>query len=139
MAKHSLQIIGVHPYRPSAEVFDQTVEYLYGDDLDGEDLASSKEVVRQLFDSLFVIELRGSELGAEFEWSDITQEIPGQPRDNWQAPYDERPTDRERNTWAFFFHALDQNRPLITPSGELALPAVTPLPVHLHDMEYEAP
>lgn len=139
MPNHSVQIVGLHPYQPSAETFDRTVEYLYGEDLDGDELLSSKDAVQELFDSLFVIELQGAALSDEFDWGDITQKVPGQPRDNWQAPYDERIIDEERNTWAFFFHALDHSRPLIMPQGRVALPPVTPMPSHLRGLEYEAP
>jgi len=74
----------------------------------------------------------------EFDWDQITQELPGVPQGNWQAAYDEQqiPAADERVHYAFFFHFLDPSRPLCTPFGEIDLPEPTPLPTHLRDIEY---
>jgi hypothetical protein len=90
--------------------------------------------------------------------ADITQEEPGQPRENWQSPWDlyvltdagevylhesklpipgEVPDDKTR--CAFFFHYLDPSRPLETPWGQLALPEPSPRPSRLDGIEYEQP
>jgi hypothetical protein len=84
---------------------------------------------------LVELEVEGSEI--EFDFSEITQEVPGQPRSNWQVAYDER--EIGVNRYAFFFHFLDTARPLLTPVGPLALPPESPAPEHLHRVEYEKP
>lgn len=77
----------------------------------------------------------------EFDFADVTQMIADQPRDNWQSAYDEReiesPTSNRR--FAFFFHYLDLNAPLITSFGEIGIPKPTPKPGRLADIEYEEP
>lgn len=73
----------------------------------------------------------------DFDFGEITQEVPGQPRSNWQAVYDER--DVGKNRFAFFFHYLDTTRPLLSPAGPLDLPPESPIPAHLQGIEYEQP
>ena len=102
-----------------------------------------------------------SVLGAHgiFNMGDITQEIPGQPRDNWQCPYkeqilsasgdeilaDDYEASKRPELWqgdmhvVFFFHYLDFGRPLRTPFGEVPLPAESKLPEWLSMIEYEQP
>jgi hypothetical protein len=41
--------------------------------------------------------------------------------------------------YAFFFHHLDFNKPLLVGTDTLQLPAPTTLPVHLQDIEYVSP
>jgi hypothetical protein len=76
-----------------------------------------------------------------FDFANFTQMIADQPRDNWQTAFDEReidsPTSNRR--FAFFFHYLDLNAPLITSFGEIAIPKPTTLPERLADIEYEEP
>jgi hypothetical protein len=74
---------------------------------------------------------------ADFDFGAITQEVPGQPRSNWQAVYDER--EIGANRFAFFFHYLDTAKPLATPVGPLALPPESPVPEHLQSIDYEQP
>ena len=80
----------------------------------------------------------------------ITQEIAGQPRADWQVPYDEAyltadgervEQDRSEPTArvAFFFHYLDPNLPLLTAAGPLSLPRPSPRPARLDFMQYEPP
>jgi hypothetical protein len=87
----------------------------------------------------------------------FTQERPGQPRSNWQVPWDERvlSTDGTKDLLgqfpvriasdgtalrlAFFFHYLDFDRPLITPAGELALRDPEDKPDRLAFLNYESP
>jgi hypothetical protein len=72
----------------------------------------------------------------------ITQEVEGQPRESWQAPYDERelePEGTSERRVAFFFHYLDLHRPLLSAAGDLALPAPSPLPARLQSIRYEPP
>jgi hypothetical protein len=75
----------------------------------------------------------------DFDWGLVTQEEPGQPRDNWQVPYDERPLDETGERWAFFFHYFDPDRDLLGPDGPVAVPQPSPLPEHLKEIEYEEP
>ena len=79
--------------------------------------------------------------GEAFDFGEVTQESLGQPRMNWQAPYDERLLDELEGTarYAFFFHYLDRDRPMLTPFGPVEIPSPTPVPAHLQNIEYEAP
>jgi hypothetical protein len=87
----------------------------------------------------------------------FTQESRGQPRSNWQVPWDERvlsadgtkdmlgpfpsriECDGTAVRLAFFFHYLDCDRPLITPAGELALKAPQERPERLAFLAYNSP
>ena len=77
----------------------------------------------------------------DFDIGNVTQEVAGQPKSNWQAPYDERVLEESdrKIRYAFFFHYLDLKKPLITPAGSLSLPTPTGKPAHLKDIEYESP
>jgi hypothetical protein len=75
----------------------------------------------------------------DFDWAEVTQEIPHQPKENWQVAYNEEPLDESGRRWAFFFHYLDLKKPLLTPVGEVPLPELTNLPNHLKRIKYEAP
>ena len=92
----------------------------------------------------------------------FTQADPNADRSNWQVPYDERylnadGTGEISQRWAtgwsplpgvaepattrlvFFFHFLDPTRPLLTPDGEVPLPAANAMPPRLEFVEYESP
>lgn len=84
-----------------------------------------------------LVELEFADDPDNFDFGDVTQEIPGQPRSNWQVPYDEQEVGENR--FAFFFHYLDTTRPLLSPVGPLPLPPVSPLPKHLQHIKYEQP
>ena len=77
----------------------------------------------------------------ELDFREVTQEVKGQLRDNWQAPYDEQTLEvgGGKYRYAFFFHYLDLEKPLETPLGPVKLPAPTNIPKHLKNIEYEAP
>lgn len=77
----------------------------------------------------------------DFEIGEVTQEVAGQPKSNWQAPYDERVLEESDGIirYAFFFHYLDFLKPLLTPSGSLPLPGPTKAPAHLPNILYESP
>jgi hypothetical protein len=79
--------------------------------------------------------------GDDFDFGGVTQEDPKQPRSNWQVAYDERIiNESERGLrYAFFFHHLDLDKPLITPAGTLVMPMPTEMPARLKDITYEAP
>lgn len=76
-----------------------------------------------------------------FDFELVTQEQPGQPRQNWQAAYDEQYLGQSASgqRWSFFFHYMDFERPLLTPRGPLTLQASSPLRSHLARIRYEAP
>ena len=94
-----------------------------------------------------------------FGFTEITQAVEDQPHSNWQVPWDEKALDEvgERvvaNAWdspgpgeisggrmrfVFFFHYLDLSAPLLTPWGEIELPAPSPRPIRLAMIEYEEP
>jgi hypothetical protein len=76
---------------------------------------------------------------SDFDWGQVTQEADGQPRDNWQVPWDERPLDSDEHRWAFFFHYLDLKKPLLTSDGPVNLPKPSPRPAHLKEIQYEEP
>jgi hypothetical protein len=77
----------------------------------------------------------------DFDFGEVTQEVAGQPRSNWQAVYDERELARTDASarFAFFFHYLGLAKPLLTPFGGIGLPGPSPIPVHLKGIEYEQP
>lgn len=76
-----------------------------------------------------------------FDFGEVTQDLPGQPRSNWQAAYDEQEICRnlDRVRFAFFFHYLDLTRSLLTPFGPIQLLSESPLPKHLGGIKYESP
>lgn len=92
----------------------------------------------------------------EFDIGDFTQEDPSLPDDEWPVPHDERylneggdqvvgdlfeePPSTPTTRLAFFLHGLDPARPLITPFGQVPLPAPQPMPARLAGLiEYEPP
>ena len=104
----------------------------------------------------FLVELWLRDVVEPIDFGEFTQEIPGQPRDNWQVPWDERilnddgtagesapfpgPLQARGNVRvAFFFHYLDATRPLLSPCGPIALPPSTRLPERLRFIDYEPP
>ena len=135
----SLAIIGIHLVPVSEQQFRDAVNELWGENLAGEELGEAEENARQHFESLYLIEIEIDPPGAEIDWAQITQPLYDKPRDSWQVPYDERPLDESGKRWAFFFHFLDYSKPLLTPIGDIKLPATTPVPTHLIHIRYELP
>ena len=88
---------------------------------------------------LIEILLAGSD--EDLDFGKVTQEVDGQPRSNWQVPYDEQMLEESEGEvrYAFFFHYLDFAKPLLTPLGSVQLPKPTKLPTHLKGIKYEAP
>jgi hypothetical protein len=76
-----------------------------------------------------------------FDIGEVFQEVAGQPKSNWQAPYNERVLEERdgKIRYAFFFHYLDFQKPLLTPAGSVPLPKPTKKPAHLKDIMYESP
>src|SRR4051794_1187466 len=73
----------------------------------------------------------------DFDVGEVAQEVAGQPKSNWQAPYDDRVLEKSGGTihYAFFFNHLDFEKPLITPAGSLSVPKPTKQPAHLKEIE----
>ena len=86
---------------------------------------------------LHLVEIEVAGDAGDFDFCEVTQEVRGQPRSNWQAVYDER--EIGENRFAFFFHYLNMAKPLLSPVGPLALPPESPVPEHLQGIEYEPP
>ena len=77
--------------------------------------------------------------GNDIDWASITQPVEGEIEDNWQVPFDEQQVPGSEDRWCFFFHYLDETRPLSSVAGALILPAETPIPAHLRFIKYDAP
>ncbi len=86
---------------------------------------------------VYLVELEIAGDADDFDFGEVTQEVSGQSRSNWQAAYDERNVGENR--FAFFFHNLDTTRSLLSPAGRLHLPPESPVPEHLQDIRYELP
>jgi hypothetical protein len=86
----------------------------------------------------------------------ITQELDGQPRGNWQSPWDEKylsdngeevigdyfdiPKGSAKTRLLFFFHNIDFSKPLLTQYEKVNLTKPTPLPERLRGkVKYESP
>ena len=139
MQPKNIRIIGVHPLAISEKEFDDAIEWMWGSELDGEALEQARTHTRAHFEGLRLIEIEVTPPGADLDWGSITQPVAGEPRENWQAPYDEQLIDKTRGAWAFFLHGVDASQPLCTELGEHPLPATTPTPPHLAGMKYETP
>jgi hypothetical protein len=135
----SLRIVGVHPVIPSADQFREALEVMWGSGLRGVRLADAKRCTREHYSKLFLLEMEIEPHDANVDWSAITQPIDGQPRENWQVPWDERPIGEEGNRWAFYLHDVQLARRLCTPLGECDLPEPTPMPRYLQHLVYEVP
>jgi hypothetical protein len=88
-----------------------------------------------------LIEIVLAKPDGELDFRAFTQEIPGQPRANWQVAWDERILSRtpDRIHAVFFLHYLDFERPLLTPFGPVRIPVPSALPTYLDDIQYEPP
>ena len=101
-----------------------------------------------------LIEVASQDAPDELDVGEFTQEEPGQPRENWQAPWMEQwldvsgdniasepfeppPDDLASSRLVFFLHYVALDRPLLTPAGPVPLPAKTDLPQRLAGVEYE--
>ena len=74
-----------------------------------------------------------------FDWGEVTQPVEGQPRANWQTPYDEQMVEDDPRRWVFFFHYLDPSRPLLVPGGKVLLPQSTEIPPRIAHIGYDPP
>lgn len=104
--------------------------------------------VHPINNEVHLLEIMVNTPPSEFDVSDFTQDVPGQPRENWQAAYDEYylseqgdviigdflhapRNDTGVSRLAFFMYFLNFDTPLITPFGKLKLPDPTPVPSRL--------
>jgi len=133
------EILGTHFVVPTPAEFNEALEIQWGVGLLGAELERARQMVKEHFSGLFLIEVEITPTDAEIDWSNVTQPIAGQDRSNWQVAYGETRVDRFASRWAFFFHCLDANRPISTPLGERRLPRPTPVPPHLAAIEYDIP
>jgi hypothetical protein len=103
-----------------------------------------------------LVELWIHDLHGNVNVEQFTQEVAGEPKSNWQAPYDERVLNEHGTAQvgdrfppkiagkgslrlAFFFHYLDLEKPLLSPAGPVSLPAPADQPERLDFLEYEEP
>ena len=93
----------------------------------------------------------------EFYFIETTQEQPGRSPDDWQVAWSEyvwvESAERWESVWstrekwesatrarfAFYFHGLNLDQPLLTTFGPAQLAAESPIPSHLSGVEYEVP
>lgn len=110
-------------------------------------------------EACYLVELAIKGGSGVFPVVEITQEVAGEARENWQVPYAEQllssdggeilsepfEAEDDPDLWsgdfrlAFFFHHLDLSKPLVTPFGSLPLPKPSAVPSRLRDITYEAP
>jgi hypothetical protein len=133
-----LRILGVHPVPLTEPLFAETLAIQWGEDLIGEARRRAEDEVRSYFDGLFLIEVELEPPAVDLDWGEVTQEIPGVPSESWQVPYGEQRLDGS-GRWAFYFHFLDLDKPLLTPAGPITLPPPSSMPERLQRMEYHAP
>jgi hypothetical protein len=105
-------------------------------------------------ENALLIEVAAAVAPSELDVGAFTQEEPGQPRENWQAPwmeqwldesgeniltepFDAPPENLTTSRLVFFLHYVALDRPLVTPAGEVPLPAPLQLPSRLQAVEYD--
>ena len=103
-----------------------------------------------------LVELLVHKADVEFDIGSITQEVRGQPKENWQVPWDEHflehdkervinsenpdsPPAQTKFRVVFFFHHLKLSLPLKTALGDIDLPAPSAMPERLEYIQYEQP
>lgn len=101
-----------------------------------------------------LVEVRAPTPPEELDVGAFTQEVPDEPRENWQAPWMERwldasgeellteefdppPEGLSESRLVFFLHLLSFDRPLLTPAGPVQLPSPADLPERLSAVRYE--
>ena len=103
-----------------------------------------------------LVEILVHEFHGNIDLTDFTQDVPGQNKDTWQVPYDEYLLNEDgtsgelapfpgplqiggKQRLAFFFHYIDLNKPLLTPTGFVKFPEPSPCPDRLSFISYESP
>jgi hypothetical protein len=110
----------------------------------------------QGLEDVFLVELTFNESPGNVNVNEITQEISGTDRLDWQSPWDEKyldekgekiigdfleqPSESDLTRIIFFFHNLDFDKPLQTPYGQLKLTQPIDMPRRLNALvKYESP
>ncbi len=99
---------------------------------------------------IHLVEVLVTDAFDDVDWASFTQEDPDLITDvdgtedagNESAPHSPQPVETlpdGRTRVVFFFHALDLNRPLLSPFGPLQLPAATNRPARLAAIGYGPP
>ena len=103
-----------------------------------------------------LIELTFDHSPEEIDIGQITQEVKGKSKDDWQSPWDEQyldekgekvigndfeiPQEQTRTRLLFFFHFLDFGKPLLTQFGQVSLTPPSTLPLRLRNLiRYKKP
>ena len=136
---NDIRVLGMHRLDISKEDFEEALRVQWGEGLDAEETARARAATQEHFDRLRLIEIQVHPPNASIDWDEFTQRIEGEPRDNWQVPWDETCVAADEGRWAFFLHCVDDKKTLVTPIGEIILPTPSPLPSHLLQIQYELP
>jgi len=101
-----------------------------------------------------LVEWRLSDYEGPFDVGVLVQQMPGQPEDNWQAPWDEHVLSADGTSgellsgplvvtgdarFCFFYFYLDPEQPFRTPVGPVLLPPSTERPARLDFVRFEEP
>lgn len=112
--------------------------------------------VEEATEPCHLVEILIEDFQGNLSFDDFTQEVDGQPRDNWQVPWLEYLLSDDGETGemttslgpleinnmqrlAFFFHYLDLSRPMLSPAGEISLLEPMSRPNRLSFIKYEPP
>jgi hypothetical protein len=147
--KPSIEILGVYRIPVTEALFTEQFEILYGFDMDAEERAEAERACREQLESIVLVELVVNNPDERFDVGDFTQPDPGQPRENWQAPYletylnldGESPADvidavslEDRLRLAFYIHCWQPSCCLRTSYGDVVCPKPQPMPERLSAM-----
>jgi hypothetical protein len=90
-----------------------------------------------------LIEIQFDDTPGNIDVGQITQELEGQPRGNWQSPWDEKYLDDKGEEIIGDYFDIPKDgfsKPLLTQDGQLNLTKPTSLPTRLRDkVKYERP
>jgi hypothetical protein len=146
MPEPSIEILGVYHVPVTEELLREQFDILYGHLTTKEEKVEALQLCREQLKSVVLIELGINNLDDKFSLNDFTQAIPGQPPENWQAPYDEAylspdgeavlSHDVKQEVYgelriAFFLHDYNSQQPLLTSYGVLQCPTVQDMPERL--------
>ena len=108
------------------------------------------------YDNVYLVELTLNEPPEKLDVGQITQEINGMDKSEWQSPWDEKyldptgenvigeffdvPKGQKTTRITFFFHELNLQLPLLTQYGPVSLTAPVTMPDRLKEIIiYESP
>ena len=89
-----------------------------------------------------LIEIQASDVQGALDFDSFALPVPGQPRSNWQVPWDERVLSdgkRSDEVRACFFLFVESDEQLLTPAGPVTLPPASERPRHLDFVQFEDP